>query len=500
MSEGSGSPVLDFHQLQRRLRDPFDPLGDRRPGTVVVLPSMTLDHSGLVKIPGVRHYEERWLVFLQLLRQPETRVVYVTSDKLDPIVLEYALDLVSSLPNWHGRRRLTLFDCADRELAPLTKKILSLPNLVQEIRQAIDDPLDACLVAFNGSPFERELAVQLGIPLYAADPELSYLGSKSGSRRVFAESDVTVADGFEDLRDEHDVVDALAELRTRDQRLRQAMIKLNDGFGAGGNVLFSFDGAPKAGLHRWIAEELPRRAVFASPPDSWEHYLGKLVAMGAVVERFVAASETRSPSAQLMLSPAGTVRILSTQDQLFSGAANQIFVGGTFPADAEYRGEIQELALRVGKTLAAKSIVGLLSVDFLSARTAAGWQHYGLEINLRMGGGTAPYFLLHGLVEGEFEAQSGNYLGPDGEPRCFFATDRLQHDRYRVLGPSDVVDAALRHGLHYRGATRDGAAFYMLGALEIGRLGVVAVDRTCASATVRYKQVVAMLDAESSQR
>jgi hypothetical protein len=59
---------------------------------------------------------------------------------------------------------------------------------------------------------------------------------------------------------------------------------------------------------------------------------------------------------------------------------------------------------------------------------------------------------------------------------------------------------ALRHGLHYRDATRDGVAFYMLGALEIGRLGVVAIDRTCASATLRYQQFVTMLDAESGQR
>jgi hypothetical protein len=491
---------MTFRQLQRRVRDPFDPISDRRPGTVVVLPSMTLDHAGLAKIPGVRHYEERLLVFLQLLRRPEARIVYVTSDKLDPVVLEYAFDLVSSLPNWHGRRRLTLFDCGDREPVPLTEKILRRPDLIQKIRLAIADPLDACLLAFSGSPFERELAVELGIPLYAADPELAHLGTKSGSRRILMESGVTVADGFEDLRDEHDVVNALVALRMRDRDLRQAMIKLNESFGAGGNVLFSFDGAPQTGLHRWIASELPGRAVFASPPDSWEHYLGKLITMGAVVERFVDARETRSPSAQLLISPAGAVRILSTQDQLLSGAANQIFVGGTFPAAAEYREEIQELALRVGKTLAAKSVVGPLSVDFLSARTASGWVQYGLEINLRMGGGTAPYFLLHGLVEGEFDGQTGNYYAPDGEPRCFFATDRLQHARYRVFQPDDVVDAAMRNGLHYRSATGDGAAFYMLGALEIGRLGAVAVDRTPVSATLRYEKIVAMLDAESVQR
>lgn len=500
MSAGGGPASAEFHQLQRRLRDPFDPDGARRPGTVVVLPSMTLDPAGLVKIPGVRHYEERLLVLLQLLRRPDARLVYVTSDRLSPVVVDYAFDLVSSLPNWHGRRRLSLFDCADTTPTALSEKVLRLPGLVRRIRQAIRDPLDACLVAFNGSAFERDLALRLGIPLYAVDPELAHLGTKSGSRRVFAAADVPVVDGFEDLRDENDVAAALAGLRTADPALRQALIKLNDGFGAGGNVLFAFDGAPRTGLQAWIGGELAHRAVFASPPDTWENYRAKLRAVGAVVERFVTASETRSPSAQVLISPAGTVRVLSTQDQVLSGPEKQIFVGGTFPADPRYRAEIRGLARRVGETLAAKSVVGVLSVDFLSARDGAGWRHYGLELNLRMGGGTAPYFLLNGLVEGAPDERTGDYLAPGGEPRCYFATDRLQHDRYRVLGPDDVVDAALRHGLHYRDATRSGVAFYMLGALEIGRLGVVAVDRTCAAATARYDETVAVLDAESGRR
>jgi hypothetical protein len=342
------TPTLSFRSLQLRLRDPFDAVDAKQPGTVVVLPSMTLDQAGLVKIPGVRHYEERWLVFLQFLRRPETRVVFVSSAALDPIIVEYALDLVSSVPNWHARRRLTLLDCGDRQPSPLTEKILRRPDLVDKIRQAVRDPLDACLVAFNGSPSERELSLQLGIPLYAADPDLAHLGTKSGSRRIFAESGVAVADGFEDLRDDHDVADALATLRIRDKDTRQAIIKLNDGFGASGNALFSFDGAPESGLQGWIAAELSRRAVFAAPPDSWEQYRGKIVAIGAVVERFIAAEETRAPSAQLLISPAGTVRILSTWDQLLAGPENQIFIGGTFPADVEYRREIQDLALQVG--------------------------------------------------------------------------------------------------------------------------------------------------------
>ena len=72
--------LADFHSIQRYLKDPFDPDRARRPGTVLVLPSMTMEPAGLAKIPGVGHYEERLLCMLQLLRDPLTRIVYVTSE------------------------------------------------------------------------------------------------------------------------------------------------------------------------------------------------------------------------------------------------------------------------------------------------------------------------------------------------------------------------------------------------------------------------------------
>jgi hypothetical protein len=72
MLEG-GHGTLCFSEFQRHLRDPFGRLDKQRPGTVIVLPSMTMDHAGLAKIPGVRHYEERLLVLLQVLRRPTAR-------------------------------------------------------------------------------------------------------------------------------------------------------------------------------------------------------------------------------------------------------------------------------------------------------------------------------------------------------------------------------------------------------------------------------------------
>jgi len=485
--------LADFHSIQRYLKDPFDPDRARRPGTVLVLPSMTMEPAGLAKIPGVGHYEERLLCMLQLLRDPLTRIVYVTSEPLDPAVVRYALSLVLSLPDRPGER-LRLIDCGNRDPIPLTDKVLRRPQLLSVIRSAMPEPKDACIVAFTGSALERRLAVRLGTPLYAADPALAWLGTKTGSRRVFGEAGVPVVPGFSALGDERAVVDALAALRNGDPRLRAALIKLNDSFGAGGNALFSYDGAPTAGLTGWIRRELPRRVKFASPPDTWDSYRARLASMGAVVERFVTAARTRSPSVQVAISPDGVPAVLATQDQLFTGPVDQIYVGGTFPALAGYRREIQRLALRAGAALAARSVVGPMSIDFLCVRTEHGWQHYGLEINLRMGGGTAPRMLLHGLVNGQFEPASGAYRGPDGVHRCYFATDRLQSRRYRGLRPAAVVDATVRAGEHFDSASGTGVAFYMLGALDIGRLGVVAIDTTPPGAARRYRQVVDILD------
>ena len=52
----------------------------------------------------------------------------------------------------------------------------------------------------------------LGIPLNGLDPELNYLGTKSGSRKVFREAGVPHPPGFEDLKDTADVERALVEL------------------------------------------------------------------------------------------------------------------------------------------------------------------------------------------------------------------------------------------------------------------------------------------------
>lgn len=491
---------IEFQRLQKSLVAPLGEPGQRGPRVVVVVPSFTFDAAGMRKIPGVLHYEERLLAFLHLLRDPGRHIVFLSSLTMPDLVVDYALGLVSSLPGWHARRRLTFLSCEDGSPEPLTAKILRRPAMVERIRHLLAGREDPCILAFNGSRFEKELAVQVGAPLYACDPALAHLGSKSGARQLFRDSGVPVPPGVEGLRNLDDVVEALAELRSTDAEVGRAVVKLNESFGAGGNLLFDFAGAPTSGkgMEAWIRRHFWERIEFATPPDTWESYADKLAHMGGVVEQFLGGAQVRSPSVQVRLGPAGEASVLSTQDQHFVGAALQTYAGGTLPAHSAYCRELQELALRAGRALAEKGVVGIASMDFLAVRDEGRWDLYALEINLRMGGGTAPLMFLDGLTEGRYEPEAGRYVTPDGRPQCYVSSDRLQHQSYRELGSDGVLDVAFGEGLLYTSTEARGAVLHMLGAVPtFGKLGAVMIGRTIESAKEQYRRLVAALDAAS---
>jgi hypothetical protein len=194
----------------------------------------------------------------------------------------------------------------------------------------------------------------LDIPLYANDPALGYLGSKSGGREVFREAGVRAPEGFEHLRDEGDVVEAIAKLKRHRPEVRRVVTKLNQGFSGEGNAIFPCEDAPEdEDFEHWVRDELPRRIRFEASGETWERYCHKRAEMGGVVECFLEGGEeeVRSPSVQCRIDPLGQVAIISTYDQVLGGPSGQIFLGSTFPANAEYGWDIQEAGRRVAEVL-----------------------------------------------------------------------------------------------------------------------------------------------------
>jgi hypothetical protein len=487
-----------FELLKPRLQEVWQSLVDRdeEAYTSVVVPSLTLDQSELRKLPGASFYEERLLFLLIRLRNPRARMVFVTSQPVHPLVLEYYFQFLAGIPASHARARLTLLCAYDASPRSLTEKILERPRLVQRIRDGIADTSRAYLTVFNSTPLERRLAVLLDIPLNGVDPNLIHLGTKSGSRKVFREAGVDLPLGTEDVRTEHDVVNALLDLKSQRPALRRAVVKLNDSFSGEGNAIFRYP--PDTSLAA-VQDEL-RSLEFAVSTENPVLYFEKLGRMGGIVEEFIEAPLKASPSTQMRISPTGEVLPISTHDQLLGGSSGQVFLGCVFPADEAYRMRIQAEAMRIGRVLASHGVVSRFGVDFLVWRASAAeeWKMAALEINLRMGGTTHPYLALQFLTGGQLDPATGLYLSPSGHTKFYRATDNLHGEPYRGLLPEDLIEILTVNKLHYSHATERGVLFHLIGALsQFGKVGLTAIANSPEEVDDLYRRTITVLDREA---
>jgi PGM1 C-terminal domain len=491
--------IAAFKELQPHLQSVWDALmlRDEEPHTSVVVPSMTLYQSELRKIDGASFYEERLLFLLIRLRNPRARVVYVTSQPVHPMILDYYFQLLAGIPASHARSRLTLLCAYDASPRSLTEKILERPRLIQRIREGIKDPARAYLTVFNSTPLERRLAVLLEIPMNGADPQLAHLGTKSGSRKVFRQAGVALPEGTEDLRDRADVEEALVDLGRNRPDLKRAVIKLNDSFSGEGNAVLRF---PESRSRQAIAAAV-EEIELSVPDETPAEYFAEFASMGGIVEEFIEGVDKVSPSAQLRVSPGGQVLPISTHDQILGGPSQQVFLGCSFPARDDYRQSIQEAALAIGEVLGGHGVVSRFGVDFLLWREVAGgpWRMCALEINLRMGGTTHPYLALQFLTGGSLDPDTGLFWSPSGQAKCYRATDNLRSPAYRGLLPEDLIDILTINRLHYNHGTESGALFHLIGAVsEFGKLGLTAIANSHEQADDLYHRTLTVLDRETS--
>ena len=124
------------------------------------------------------------------------------------------------------------------------RKLLQRPGAIRRIRDLVGDPEMAIILPFCITEDEVELAVRLGLPIYGSDPALGWLGTKTGSRRVFEEEGVPHPVGLE-IGGEDDVLPALHELRGRSLRARRAILKLDDGVSGLGNAIVDLHAAER---------------------------------------------------------------------------------------------------------------------------------------------------------------------------------------------------------------------------------------------------------------
>ncbi len=511
VTPGRSDQVLDrFRQLQAQFRDRWSSAErfDSSDADIVVIPSLSLDQRELLKIEGFHHYEERLLFSLIRLWNPRTRLVYVTSQPIHPSVIDYYLQLLPGIPFSHARDRLLLLSTYDSSYSSLSQKVLDRPRLIERIRQAVQ-PDRAYMICYNSTAAERQLAVQLDIPLYALDPDLLRWGTKSGSREIFAQAGVPHPDGSEEVWSADQLAIVTAALWERQPQLSRMVIKLNEGFSGEGNALLDLGPlqsvAPGVGSAPERVKALRHHFEalrFESKHETWDHFSSRITELGAIAEAFL-EGEKRSPSVQGRITPRGEVEILSTHDQILGGPGGQIYLGCRFPADESYRLQLQDLGLKVGKNLAEKGAIERFGVDFVAQHQPGQpgkpeWDLQAIEINLRKGGTTHPFMSLKFLTNGRYDFSSGSFYSQQGRAKYYIATDNLQKPHYQGLLPNDLMDIIALHRLHFDTGTETGSVFHLMGCLsEFGKLGVTCIGNSRQQAEEIYQKINKALDEET---
>ena len=485
-----------FQRLQERLVPVWNAMRLNEPGeSIVVVPSVDAGSgaSGAV----VQAFEERMLFLLMLLRQPRLQILYVTGRAVDERVVDYYLALLPGVIPSQGRARLHMISAQDGSARPLSEKLLERPRVLRAIRARIPDRSRCHLVPFATTVLERDLALALGIPLYGADPSHLPFGTKTGCRKLFADSAVSHPLGWENVSDVNGIVDALTQLRASKPVVGYAIVKHNDGVSGRGNALVDLRGLPTPGAADERDELRARveRLQLESPRIDHSEYLRTLGEGGGLVEERITGSEIRSPSVQLRVTPLGEVQLLSTHDQLLGGPSGQSYLGCRFPADHAYARAITVEAAKVGERLAQEGVLGRFAVDFVVVREPGdSWTPYAIEVNLRKGGTTHPFLTLQFLTDGAYDPVTALFSAPDGREKHLVATDHLESECLRGLSIDDLFDIAVRHRLHFDQARQTGVVFHMMNTLtELGRIGLTAVGDSPDHADTNYRNAERVL-------
>jgi hypothetical protein len=478
-----------FHERQARFVERLRRTGfaGLETGTIVVMQSLSYPLTEARKIVGIAHYDERMLCLLLTLRDPDIRIVFVSSTPIDEEVVDYYLGFIPEVQN--ARDRLKFVTIGNDEPRALSQKLFENARALDELRDAIDEPDRAYILPFNVTPLEVEVADAIGVPLYGPTVEQIPLGSKSGGRRVARSAGVPVLAGAEDLFSMEEVDAAIDKLRGERPSARAAVIKLNNGFSGQGNCLVYLNPTSSS-----LAEASLR---FCAEEESYPSYEMKVAAEGAVVEELVREPGMVSPSVQMRIAPGGDFEVVSTHDQILGGPDEQVYLGCSFPARSEYREEIVAHGRRLAQVLASEGVIGSFGIDFVILPEGEIGGQYMSEINLRLGGTTHPYLMARLATNGTYDPER-NELLVDGVPKYYESSDNLKSPAYVGMRPTEAIEKISRRGIAFDLSRRTGVALHLLGALpEYGKVGCLCVGDSPEEADELYREVVAAFEEPS---
>lgn len=477
--------------------------------TYVLVNSYSFKDDGT---PGLNYYDMRSLAQILWASDPGVNVIFVTALPVDESMIKHVLRGHKDAAEI--RKRVHFVSLDDEGTDFLSQKLLDKKHegKLAEIRgliERIGSP--AVLYPYMGGPYEWRIARELGIPdsVYASHPTMFYWGSKSGGRKVANAAmqryrggkkvRIQIADGAEDLYDADAAARAIGDLQQRHPGIQKIAFKLNLGSSGEGNLFPNVASwAQMTHEQRRMALRLALDAARVGIPNedgSIDTFHSMMRNEGAAVEQFIPGIENATfPSVQSEILPDGTVRVISSHEQILIDRNN--YVGAHLSADKAYRRVIEKFALEVAKELAARGVVGRFGTDFAAIKQADGsYDVYFIENNIRLTGTTHPMVAAAGLAGGVYKR--GAVRGDLGAVRY----KSMDHDvRPNLVGMS--VDRFLSYferrenqDVLFDPQKRSGVLFHLVPAVKAaGNVGYTIIGETRKAVAAIQKRLTEQLN------
>ncbi|XP_058242900.1 IQ motif-containing protein H [Hemibagrus wyckioides] len=422
------------------------------------------------------------------------------------------------------------------------------PHTLRRIKNLIQGK-QAYLV--SGVPHMDDLAVadELGVPVLGPEPAVAQLyGTKSGIRRIFSSSGVSMPPGQDDIYTLQQLHECFAQLMTNHLEVQRWLFKMDDGLGGYGTAYcdvcqVSFRPWALQEYHRhgpqmwsmaWAQERVLKKfleavpallAAHAKPFDTscyptWSCFLEHFLRKGGVIEAYPPSDSVTCITVDLLVEPGGGVCMLSCGDQLHGSGFLQVS-GCSVPQSSVCPGVLYSICMRIGKACQERHILGHISLDLVTFLELGTLEQQVWAVDLDLGysnqlamtqimlhitGGTlnchagcleVPSPVRNSKPTAHHRAPTANAPAPT---RSHFAvlSSRLYHSNLSMVHYSVLFQMCKAHGIGFNIKERQGSVFALHDSAERSSLGMITISPDLQGALLTFARNLTVIHQEIS--
>ena len=492
----------------------FDPAltksynADKTPPHVIVhVPSLSLEEYlrlGLLRFPIAQNLQLHRIVEVQ---RENVEVIYVAPYAMDDEVLDYYKKIlgIGGIDAPHTRFTVVVPENVDQFPShfPLSSILQYSPHALHRIRQILRAKKGYMVAGYQGWQ-EKRVALELKLPILAPAAAVSQkYSTRSGAKRAFMASDVSVAVGAHDIYDEEDFVVATCKLISSNLDVKRWMFRIDVDYNNVGSayfdvrhlkcyksllkereMLFGIHKGDTTVWHNPDVQLLARAKVLKDLRSclhtkgvcvgremfhSFRSFLAHFIRVGGVIEAEPVGVVGR-PSVNMLITPSGEVKVESCLDVLVDDET--AVIGSVYPIKSVPKKALIGAASAVAKELMINGYIGYFSVNFVAYDT--------LKTGLRMvGTGIEPYLTnssgLHKLMKFICGESDNKTLS-----RSYACVDQLYNPSLASVQYGSFFKLCRMQAVSFDLETMTGLMFLLFDSLSAGVLGMVAMGEHAA--------------------